>query len=92
CVTGLSTRHLGERFQRSPDTISRYFKHLLIFFSDDPFYSLQVRLPTIDTPISPTILDDPRFRFFNECIGAIDGTHIRVFASANQHATMRNRK
>lgn len=23
CVTGLSTRHLGERFQRSPDTISR---------------------------------------------------------------------
>jgi hypothetical protein len=25
CVTGLSTRHVGERFQRSPETISRYF-------------------------------------------------------------------
>jgi hypothetical protein len=71
---------------------TRYFKHLLNFFSDDPFYSSQVRLPTIDTPLSPKILDDPRFRFFNQCIGAIDGTHIRVFASANQHSTMRNRK
>jgi hypothetical protein len=24
CVTGLSVRHLGERFQRSNDTISKY--------------------------------------------------------------------
>ncbi|KAG2042888.1 hypothetical protein BDR03DRAFT_846706, partial [Suillus americanus] len=39
CVMGLSTCHLGERFQCSPNTIARYFKHLLIFFSDDPFYT-----------------------------------------------------
>lgn len=25
CVTGLSVRHVGERFQRSNETISRYF-------------------------------------------------------------------
>lgn len=29
CTTGLSTRHVGERFQRSPETISRYFFFLL---------------------------------------------------------------
>lgn len=30
CVTGLSTRHVGERFQRSPDTIARYIFHLFL--------------------------------------------------------------
>jgi hypothetical protein len=29
CVTGLSVRHLGERFQRSNDTISRYVSQQL---------------------------------------------------------------
>jgi hypothetical protein len=27
CVTGLTTRHVGERFQRSNDTISRYVSY-----------------------------------------------------------------
>ncbi|KAH7917968.1 hypothetical protein BV22DRAFT_976376, partial [Leucogyrophana mollusca] len=39
CVTGLSSRHLGERFQRSPDTITKYFKRMLEFFSEPPFYT-----------------------------------------------------
>ncbi|KAJ8593508.1 hypothetical protein M405DRAFT_721598, partial [Rhizopogon salebrosus TDB-379] len=38
CVTGLSLRLVGERFQCSPDTITRYFKCMLFFFSSDPFY------------------------------------------------------
>ncbi|KAG2034769.1 hypothetical protein BDR03DRAFT_803435, partial [Suillus americanus] len=92
CVTGLLTRHLGEQFQCSSDTIARYFKHLLIFFSDDPFYTLQVRIPTIKTPLSPKISNDPCFRFFDQCIGAVDGTHIQVFASLSEHSTMHNRK
>ncbi|KIK42155.1 hypothetical protein CY34DRAFT_39125, partial [Suillus luteus UH-Slu-Lm8-n1] len=46
CVTGLSTCLLGERFQRSPDTISRYFRRLLVFFSEDVFYESQVQFPT----------------------------------------------
>ncbi|KIK71790.1 hypothetical protein PAXRUDRAFT_676657, partial [Paxillus rubicundulus Ve08.2h10] len=32
CVTGLSSRHVGERFQHSPDTITKYFKWMLFFF------------------------------------------------------------
>ncbi|KAH7903665.1 hypothetical protein BJ138DRAFT_971427, partial [Hygrophoropsis aurantiaca] len=39
CVTGLSTRHVGERFQHSSSTIAKYFKLMLKFFSSYPFYT-----------------------------------------------------
>jgi len=65
---------------------------MLFFFSSPPFYTSQVQLPTQNTSISPTICDNPSFRFFNQCIGAVDGTHIRVFAPSDQHVVMRNRK
>ncbi|KIK73416.1 hypothetical protein PAXRUDRAFT_37870, partial [Paxillus rubicundulus Ve08.2h10] len=90
CVTGLSSCHVGERFQRSPDTVTRYFKQLLFFFSSSPFYTTQVQLPTNETPISATILDDPHFRFFDQCIGAVDGTHIYISSSLGEHGTMHN--
>lgn len=92
CVTGLPTRYLGERFQCSPDTISKYFKRLLIFFSENPFYNAQVRLPTEDTPISNIIRNDPRYHHFEGCIGAVDTTHIPIFSANQDHHTMRNRK
>ncbi|KAJ7081525.1 hypothetical protein C8R44DRAFT_527075, partial [Mycena epipterygia] len=39
CVTGLSIRHVGERFQRSNETISKYFRRVLIAVSSPPFYT-----------------------------------------------------
>ncbi|KIK73911.1 hypothetical protein PAXRUDRAFT_89205, partial [Paxillus rubicundulus Ve08.2h10] len=92
CVTGLSSRHVGERFQRSPDTVMRYFKQLLLFFLSSPFYTTQVRLPTNETPISAMILDDPHFCFFDQCIGAVDSTHICIYSSLREHGTMHNHK
>ncbi|KIK35758.1 hypothetical protein CY34DRAFT_35699, partial [Suillus luteus UH-Slu-Lm8-n1] len=92
CVTGLSTRLLGERFQCSPDTISRYFRCLLVFFSEDMFYESQVQFPTDETPISTAITNDPHFRFFHNCIGAVDGTHVRIFSANEDHNNMRNQK
>ncbi|KAF9230196.1 hypothetical protein BU15DRAFT_24208, partial [Melanogaster broomeanus] len=92
CVTGLSSRHVAERFQHSPDTITKYFKEILLYFSSPPFYMSNVRLPAVDTPISAAILEDPRFRFFRDCIGAVDGTHIRAFVPLDDHVHMRNRK
>jgi transposase len=38
-VTGLRIRHAGERFQRSKDTISKYFLQVLTTVSSNPFYS-----------------------------------------------------
>ena len=65
---------------------------MLFFFSSPAFYNTQVRFPTHRTPIAQKISESPRFKFFDKCIGTIDGTHIRVFSSTEDHAFMRNRK
>jgi hypothetical protein len=76
-VTGLSVRYLGERFQRSNDTISwwvnlktkkhifslylSYFRLILIFLSSPPVYTAHVCLPTVDGPCPSEILNNPKF-------------------------------
>jgi hypothetical protein len=65
---------------------------LLIFFSEDEFYNAHVQFPTSETPISSTIYNDPCYRFFHDCIGAVDGTHIQVFSANEDHDTMHNQK
>ena len=72
--------------------VSRYFRKMVDFFSSDPFYSANVQLPTADTPIATKILDDRHFRYFSDCVGAVDGTHIHAFVPAEEHVNMRNRK
>ncbi|KIM60934.1 hypothetical protein SCLCIDRAFT_45039, partial [Scleroderma citrinum Foug A] len=92
CVTGLSSRLVAEWFQHSTDTITKYFKELVHFFSSPKFYCAQVQFPMLHMPISQKILGDCQFKFFDKCIGAVDGSHIRVFASVDDHAFMHNRK
>src|SRR6267154_5427765 len=65
---------------------------MLLFFSSRPFYSSQVQFPTANSPISPTIHNDPQFRFFDQCIGAVDGTHIHTFTALQDQPFMRNQK
>ena len=71
CVTGLSIRHLGERFQCSNSTISkytshlilciadsslsRYFKKMLVIFSLPGIYTNYVQLPHANEPVHPSI-------------------------------------
>lgn len=78
--------------ERYTNDSCRYFKRMLIYFSSPPFYTTHVQLPNENAPISMAIRDDPRFRFFDQCIGAIDGSHIRVFAPLEHHTVLRNRK
>ncbi|KAG4949078.1 hypothetical protein JHK82_042273 [Glycine max] len=73
-----SVRNCKKRFQHSGETISRYFHSVLkvvcMFAKDiikhvDPSFR-----DTLDE-----ILKDARYHpYFRDCIGAIDGTHIRV--------------
>ena len=70
----------------------RYFKLVLFFLSSPTFYNTQVRFPTAQTSISQVILGNPHFKYFNKCIGAMDGLHIRVFSSTSDHDFMCNRK
>ncbi|KAF9235881.1 hypothetical protein BU15DRAFT_27613, partial [Melanogaster broomeanus] len=91
-VTGLTIRHVGERFQRSNETISRYFRKMLRAFSSRPFYTTYVHLPDADE-IHPKIHDNPRFwPFFKDAIGALDGSHIHAAPTAFERAAYRNRK
>ncbi|KZP10003.1 hypothetical protein FIBSPDRAFT_718730, partial [Athelia psychrophila] len=93
CVTGLSLRHVCERFQRSMGTTSKYFRRMLLFFSSPPFYTDLVHLPRADDPIPSEIANNPKFYpFFKDAIGAINGTHINCTPTAEQRQAARDYK
>ncbi|KAH9953770.1 hypothetical protein BGW80DRAFT_1129177, partial [Lactifluus volemus] len=92
--TGLTCIHVGERFQRSPTTITKYFKRILQAFATPPFYTTYVRLPAANSPTPHEMRKNPRFYpFFGHVLGAIDGTHIRCTSSPEDGGDAnRNRK
>jgi hypothetical protein len=52
-----------------------------------------VTLPNIDTPFSSRIADNPKYTpYFDDCLGALDRTHIAAYVSTSQQARYRNRK
>jgi hypothetical protein len=52
-----------------------------------------VKLLSVDTPLSPRIADDPKYTpYFDDCIGALDGTHILAHIPTEDQARYRNRK
>ncbi|KIO00825.1 hypothetical protein M404DRAFT_117824, partial [Pisolithus tinctorius Marx 270] len=94
-VTGLPIRHVGEHFQRSNDTISRYFCKMVTIFASEPFYSKHVSLPfaSSTTTVHPKIMQSHRFwLYFKDVIGAIDGSHIPASLPLHDHATYHNQK
>jgi hypothetical protein len=61
--------------------------------SAGPFYQQFVTLPTEETPLSSSIRNNPKFYpFFENVIGAIDGTHINAHTSALERHINRDRK
>jgi len=76
-------RQVHNRFKRSTETISRKF--------DEVLHSVYLMSVTILKPRDPEFksvhprLKGPRFSpFFDNCIGAIDGTHIKVVVPADK--------
>jgi hypothetical protein len=52
-----------------------------------------IKLPTLDTPLSPRIADQPKYKtYFADCLGALDGTHIDVWLPPAEQPRYRNRK
>ncbi|KIN94544.1 hypothetical protein M404DRAFT_95897, partial [Pisolithus tinctorius Marx 270] len=85
-VTGLTIRHVGERFQQSNETISRYFRKILFILSSSPFYSTYVKMPGADD-IQPKIRGDKRFwLYFKDVIGALDRSHIHATPASEDRA------
>ena len=56
---------------------------MLVIFSSPPLYTNFIRLPKVGDPIPDNILDDPKlFPFFEDALGAIDGSHLNAFAAS----------
>ncbi|PPQ85132.1 hypothetical protein CVT26_004388 [Gymnopilus dilepis] len=76
-VTNNTIQKAGERFQRSNETISTCFKAVLDAIISPGFRGHYIKLPNPDN-VFERILKDPKFIFFKDTIGAIDGSHLFV--------------
>ncbi|KAJ7593605.1 hypothetical protein C8J56DRAFT_711151, partial [Mycena floridula] len=89
--TGLRNREHQERFQRSPETISKYFHRILNMLVSPLFYGSYVKLPPAKIP--PEIRNNPHYYpFFKDCIGAVDGSLLDGFVPAEDMGRYRIRK
>lgn len=92
CRTGESNRDMQERFQHSPDTISKIFHRLLGKITSVAFYNRYIKLPS-HNQVPPEIQSNPKlYPFFRHCLGALDGSHIDAFVPDNMLARYRDRK
>ncbi|KAF7805285.1 protein ALP1-like [Senna tora] len=73
-------------FGRSGSTISKYFKAVL-----KATIRLHRVLYKIPNPV-PKDSTDPRWKWFKNCLGALDETHIRIRVHKDDQTRFRNRK
>ncbi|ETV72631.1 hypothetical protein H257_12381 [Aphanomyces astaci] len=84
-----SNRGAQERFQRSGWTITQSINEVLDALLR--LYAVVVTLPSKDIPYE--IHSNPKmFPFFEYCIGALDGTHVRATPPPSARMAFRNRK
>jgi hypothetical protein len=86
-----STRQVQEHFGRGAPTVSRYFHQILQALLD--LHLETVQLPDKDTPLGERISKDPKYcSYFTDCLGALDGTHIKMHIPLDKQPRYRNRK
>ncbi|KAL3747530.1 hypothetical protein ACJRO7_016338 [Eucalyptus globulus] len=85
-----SNRDLCERFQHSGQTISKYFTKVLQAVLK---LAKEIIIPHSFDVVPQEILMDPKHkRYFKDCIGAIDGTHIHASVPVSKQIPFRGRK
>jgi len=73
--------------------IIRYFKEILLTLSSSEFYNEYIKLPKSSDPTPFLVQNNPKwYPYFEDAIGAMDGTHIACAPSATERAANRNRK
>ena len=65
---------------------------MLDALTSDLVYCAYVKIPGDDVMIPDIIRRSPKLRFFIDCVGALDGTHLPAHVSPDQHLRYRNRK
>jgi hypothetical protein len=67
----------------------RYFQSVLLGVSSGSFYNSYVQLPSATTPLSDYISKNTKFfPFFQNALGALDGTHINCSTTATDWHTL----
>ncbi|KAF7827234.1 protein ALP1-like [Senna tora] len=85
----LRQRVVADRFQHSTQTISFYFKEVLRAICRMG----QELIKQESTELPDHVKHNPLyFPWFNNCLGAIDGTHISAWAPAEKQVSCRGRK
>ncbi|TVU18190.1 hypothetical protein EJB05_34270, partial [Eragrostis curvula] len=78
-------------FGHSNDTLHRHLNHF--FNKVIPILTRHFIIAPDPNLVHPKIQDNPRYYpFFQNCLGAIDGTHIPITISPDRAAPFRNRK
>ncbi|KAI5894609.1 uncharacterized protein SCHCODRAFT_01050781, partial [Schizophyllum commune H4-8] len=91
--TNNSIRKVAERFQRSNETISCCFREVLAALTSDGFRQEYMKLPCEGDGVPDRIQKDPKlFPFFQDCVGAIDGSHMFVRPPSATRGPWRDRK
>ncbi|XP_038698451.1 uncharacterized protein LOC119996022 [Tripterygium wilfordii] len=88
---GASNRLLQECFQHSGETISRIFREVLQSVYLMSIDLIKPRENQFDT-VPSRIRNDPKYRPFKDCIGAIDGTHIPAVIPKDERGRFIGRK
>ena len=65
---------------------------MLDALTSDLVYRAYVKIPGNDVMIPDIIRHSPKLRFFINCVGALDGTHLLAHVSPDQHPRYWNRK
>ena len=87
---GASNRDVQEEFQHSGEIVSRYFH--IILQAINRLVRKYIQLPqTKEIPTAITS-NSKFYNFFNDCIGAFDGTYIHAKVLEDQASAFRNRK
>jgi hypothetical protein len=56
-------------------------------------YKSNCNLPSSTTPLSARIADNPKYApYFNDCLGALDGTHVEMYIPIELQPRYQNRK
>ncbi|KAA0065893.1 retrotransposon protein [Cucumis melo var. makuwa] len=82
----VKNRVIQREFMRSGETISRHFNMVLL-----AVIRLHEELLKKPQPV-PNECTDQRWRWFENCLGALDGTYIKVNVPASDRARYRTRK
>ena len=82
-------RVVGSRYYRSIETVHRYFR--IVLRAILKLHKLLIRLPDESTP--PEIINNPRFYpYLKDCVGALDGTHVRASVPLEIQGRFRSHK